>query len=79
MVASVIEELLPFDCQNVNDFSNLNHNLVPTNGWNFMKLIMNTYDHDVVMHVKFFMVSSVIEELLSFDCLNVNGFSPSSP
>ena len=49
-------------------------NLVPTNGWNFMKLILNSYDHDVVMHVKFFMVSSIIEELLSFDCLDVNGF-----
>ena len=41
-----------------------------TSGWNFMKLILNTciYDHSVVMQVK----SSVIEELLSFDCRSFN-------
>ena len=27
---------------------------VATNGWNLMKLILNIYDHDVVMHVKCF-------------------------
>ena len=30
----------------------LSHNYV-TNGWNFMKLILNIYDHGVVMHMKF--------------------------
>ena len=42
--ASVIEELLSFDCLNFNDFSDLNHNFV-SNGRNFMKLILNIYDH----------------------------------
>ena len=37
--ASVIEELLPFDCLNCN-------------GLNFMKLLLNMYEHDVVMHMK---------------------------
>ena len=49
-VSSVIEELLPFDCLNFNVFSVFSHNFV-TNGWNFMKLILNIYDHGVVMHV----------------------------
>ena len=39
--SSIIEELLPFDCLKVNDFFYvLNHNKV-TNGWNFIKLILN--------------------------------------
>ena len=51
-VSSVIEELLPFDYLNFNDFfSILSHNYV-TKGWNFMKLILNIYEHVVVMHVK---------------------------
>ena len=47
----VIEELLFFDCLNFNDFSVLSHIFV-TNEWDFMKLILNIYDHGVVMQVK---------------------------
>ena len=47
---SVIEEVLPFDCENFNDFYVLSHNFV------FMKLTLNIYDHGVVMHVKFYQV-----------------------
>ena len=37
-----------------------------------MKLILNIYDHSVVIIITFLRVSLVIEELLPFDCLNVN-------
>ena len=44
------------------------HNLV-TNGWKFMRLILNIYDCGVVMHKDVFKKT---EELLPFDNLNVN-------
>ena len=48
-MVSSIEELLPFDCLNFYVFSVVSHNFV-SNGWNLMKLILNIYDHGVVMH-----------------------------
>ena len=51
-VSSVIEEMLPFDCLNFKIFFVLSHNFV-SNGWTFMKLILNINDHDMAMHVKF--------------------------
>ena len=39
-----------------------------------MKLIMNIYDHCVVMHVKLHWVLSAIEELMPFDYLYFNDF-----
>ena len=51
--SSAIEDLFPFDNQNFNDFfSVVRHNFV-SNGWNLKKLILNIYDHSVVMHVTF--------------------------
>ena len=93
-MSSVIEELPKFQ----RFFSVLSHNFA-TNGWNLIKLILNIYDHCVVMHVKFYQgilniydhgvvmhggggvtsVSSVIEEILPFDCLNFNNFSRPQP
>ena len=49
---SVIEELLPFDWLNFNDFSVVSHNF-GSNGWIFMKLLLSIYDHGVVMHMMF--------------------------
>ena len=49
----------------------MRHNLV-TNGRNFIKLVLNIFDHGLVMHVSFVRMSLVIEELLSFDCLYDN-------
>ena len=46
-------------------FSVLRHNFV-SNGWNFLKLLLNIYDQCVVMHVKFH-EGVIIEELLPFD------------
>ena len=52
-VSTAIAELLPFDWLNFNEFFPvLSHSYV-TDRWNFMKLILNIYYHDVVMHVKF--------------------------
>ena len=51
-MSSAIEELLTFDCLNFNDFFPRQPYFV-RNGWNFMKLILNIYDHGVVMLVKF--------------------------
>ena len=45
----VIEELMPFDSQNFNDCVVLSHNV--SNGWNFMKLTINVYEHLVVLYV----------------------------
>ena len=42
-----------------------------------MKPILNIYDHVVVMHV--IRVSSVIEEVLPFDCQNFNDFFRPQP
>ena len=47
-MASVLEEILPFDPL----LSIQSQNLV-TNRWNFMELILNIYVHGVVMHIKF--------------------------
>ena len=48
-----------------------------------MKLILNMYDYSVVMHEimheKFHYVSSVIEALLAFKCLNFNDLICSQP
>ena len=44
-----------------------------------MKLILNIYDHGVAMHMKFLRVSSVIEELLPFNCQNFNDFFHPQP
>ena len=44
-----------------------------------MVLILNIYNHSEVMHVKFIRVSSVIAELLPFDCLNFNYFFHPQP
>ena len=43
-----------------------------------MKLALNVYDHGVVVQVNFHKLSSIIEELLPFDCLKVNDFFMSS-
>ena len=40
-----------------------------------MILLLNIYDHGEVMQVKFYWLSSVIAELLPFECLNFNDFS----
>ena len=40
-----------------------------------MKLMLNKYGHNEIMHVKFIEVSSVIAELLPFGRLNFNDFS----
>ena len=43
---------MPFDCLYFYDsFFIISQNLV-SNGWKFMKLILSTYDHGVVMHMK---------------------------
>ena len=47
-----IEEVLPFNRINFNDFSVLS-DICVSNRWNFMKFIPNIYDHSVVMHMKF--------------------------
>ena len=52
-MSSVIKELGCFDCLNFNDFSALSHNFV-SNGCYFMKLILNIYDHGVVMRANFY-------------------------
>ena len=44
-----------------------------------MKLILNIYEHVVVIHVKFHAGFSSIEELLPFDCLNFNDFFGHQP
>ena len=75
-MSSVIAELLPYDCQNFNVFSVLSHNL-ETHEWNFLKLILNIYDHSVVMNVMFHLNVVGYRELLPFDCLNFSDF-PSS-
>ena len=51
MGSSVLVGLLPFDCLNFNDFPS--SSITVRNGWNFMKHILNIYDHSVVMHVNF--------------------------
>ena len=44
--------VIAFDCQNFNDFTIVNHNVI-TNGWNFKKLILNIYVYSVAMHLNF--------------------------
>ena len=46
----VIEKLLPFNCLHFNYFSAITLKII---GLNFMKLILNLFEHDVVMHLKF--------------------------
>ena len=59
-------------------FSILSPNYV-TNEWNFRKLILNIYDHGEVMHMSFIWASSIIAELLPFDCLIFNDFFRPQP
>ena len=44
-----------------------------------MKRILNISDNSVIMQVKFIGMSSVIEELLPFDCINLNDFFHPEP
>ena len=47
-MASVMHELLPLNQFEINQFS---HWLV-TNEWNFIKLVLNMYHYDLIMHDK---------------------------
>ena len=50
-MSSVLAEIFPFDCQNFNIFFfALSHNSV-IYGLNFMKPLLNIYDHSEAMHI----------------------------
>ena len=49
----VIEELLPFDYLNFNDFFSVIIHNFGSNGWIFLKLLLSIYDHGLVMHMMF--------------------------
>ena len=71
-MSSVLAEIFPFDCQNFNIFfSALSHNSV-IYGLNFMKPILNIYDHSEAMHMKFYLNVISYGKLLPFHCLNLN-------
>ena len=77
-MSSVVEELLSFVYLNFNDFSIISHNLV-SKGWSFMKLILSINNHSVMLHVNIMSWTSVVKELLPFDCLYINEFVHSEP
>ena len=48
-------------------FSTISHNFV-SNGWNFMKLVLSIYDHDVFIHMKFCQGILNTRGVMAFDC-----------